>query len=49
MVNARAHINPGILIWARKRFSATPEQIPGGDSLDLVQRWEGCEKRFSIE
>jgi Zn-dependent peptidase ImmA (M78 family)/DNA-binding XRE family transcriptional regulator len=51
MASARAHINPNMLAWARKRVNATPEQIARrvGTSLDVVQRWEAGERRPTIK
>jgi transcriptional regulator with XRE-family HTH domain len=51
MASARAHINPDMLVWARKRVNATPEQIARrvGTSLDVVQQWEAGERRPTIK
>lgn len=51
MASARAHINPDMLVWARKRVNATPSQIARrvGTSLDIVQQWEAGEKRPTIK
>ena len=51
MASTRAHINPDMLVWARRRVNATPEQVARrvGTSLDVVQRWEAGEKRPTIK
>lgn len=51
MASARAHINPDMLVWARKRVNATPSQIAQrvGTSLEIVQKWEAGEKRPTIK
>lgn len=51
MASTRAHINPDMLVWARKRVNATPKQIARrvGTSLDVVQQWEDGEKRPTIK
>jgi len=51
MASARAHINPDMLVWGRKRVNATPEQIARrvGTSLDVVQQWEAGERRPTIK
>jgi len=51
MASARAHINPDMLVWARKRVNATPEQVARrvGTSLDVVQQWEDGKKRPTIK
>jgi Zn-dependent peptidase ImmA (M78 family)/DNA-binding XRE family transcriptional regulator len=40
-----------MLVWARKRVNATPEQIARrvGTSLEIVQQWEAGEKRPTIK
>jgi len=51
VASARAHINPDMLVWARKRVNATPERVARrvGTSLDVVKRWEAGEKRPTIK
>lgn len=51
MSSARAHVNPDMLVWGRKRVNATPDQIARrvGTSLDVVQQWEAGEKRPTIK
>lgn len=51
MQSARAHINPDILIWARKRLNADPALLAGraGTSLDMYEKWEKGEKRPTIK
>lgn len=51
MASARAHINPDMLVWARKRVNATPERIARrvGTSLEIVQQWEAGEKRPTVK
>jgi len=51
MASTRAHINPDMLVWARKRVNATPDQIARrvGTSLEIVQQWENGEKRPTIK
>ena len=51
MPSTRAHINPDILVWARKRLNADPALIArrAGTSLDIYEQWENGGKRPTIK
>ena len=51
MPSTRAHINPEILVWARRRLNADPALLAkrAGTSLEIYEKWEEGEKRPTIK
>lgn len=51
MASARAHINPDILVWARKRLNADPAVLAKrvGTSQEIYEKWEQGTRRPTIK